>query len=107
MRPAAQLEASQQQHSGLCKQLQGAGIAIHPILLGMGGTIYTEKKEGKKELRLPFGRVHEGKSLSLTPTDRGHLCFSFSFFSTPATIIRSGDLLLAVALLAFDQGSVT
>eukprot|EP00983_Pelagomonas_calceolata_P075110 1152849-Pelagomonas_calceolata.AAC.1 len=32
-RPSAQLEASQQQHSGLCKRLQGAEITIHSILL--------------------------------------------------------------------------
>eukprot|EP00983_Pelagomonas_calceolata_P031647 992038-Pelagomonas_calceolata.AAC.1 len=32
-RPSAQLEASQQQHSKMCKQLQGAEITIHPILL--------------------------------------------------------------------------
>jgi ribonuclease HI len=36
----AQLEASKQQHSELCKQLQGAEIIIHPILLGVGGAIY-------------------------------------------------------------------
>eukprot|EP00983_Pelagomonas_calceolata_P063360 1147688-Pelagomonas_calceolata.AAC.3 len=40
-RPAAQLEASQQQHSELCKQLQGAEMTLHTILLGVGGTIYT------------------------------------------------------------------
>eukprot|EP00983_Pelagomonas_calceolata_P026937 846217-Pelagomonas_calceolata.AAC.1 len=40
-RPSAQLEASHQQHSKLCKQLQRAEITIHPILLGVGGTIYT------------------------------------------------------------------
>eukprot|EP00983_Pelagomonas_calceolata_P125257 1161194-Pelagomonas_calceolata.AAC.3 len=40
-RPASQLEASQQHHSELSKQLQGAEINIHPILLGVGGTIYT------------------------------------------------------------------
>eukprot|EP00983_Pelagomonas_calceolata_P060918 1146583-Pelagomonas_calceolata.AAC.5 len=39
MRPGVQLEASQQQHSELCKQLQGADITLHTILLGMGGTI--------------------------------------------------------------------
>eukprot|EP00983_Pelagomonas_calceolata_P042948 1138714-Pelagomonas_calceolata.AAC.3 len=39
-RPSAQLEASQQQHSELCRQPQGAEITIHPILLGVGGTIY-------------------------------------------------------------------
>eukprot|EP00983_Pelagomonas_calceolata_P035796 1120209-Pelagomonas_calceolata.AAC.1 len=39
-RPSAQREASQQQHSEPCKQLQGADTTIHPILLGVGGTIY-------------------------------------------------------------------
>eukprot|EP00983_Pelagomonas_calceolata_P120484 1160712-Pelagomonas_calceolata.AAC.2 len=34
-RPGAQLEASQQQHSKLCKQLQGAEITLHTILLGI------------------------------------------------------------------------
>eukprot|EP00983_Pelagomonas_calceolata_P021680 679190-Pelagomonas_calceolata.AAC.1 len=36
-----QLKASKQQHRGLCKQLQGAEITIHPFLLDVGGTIYT------------------------------------------------------------------
>eukprot|EP00983_Pelagomonas_calceolata_P051397 1142385-Pelagomonas_calceolata.AAC.1 len=40
-RPGAQLEASQQQHSELCQQLQGAEITLHTNLLGVGGTIYT------------------------------------------------------------------
>eukprot|EP00983_Pelagomonas_calceolata_P124540 1161117-Pelagomonas_calceolata.AAC.2 len=40
-RPGAQLEASQQQHKKLCKQLQSAEITLHTILLGVGGTIYT------------------------------------------------------------------
>eukprot|EP00983_Pelagomonas_calceolata_P117012 1160375-Pelagomonas_calceolata.AAC.3 len=40
-RPGAQLEAAQQQHSELCKQLQGAEITLYTILLGVGGTIYT------------------------------------------------------------------
>eukprot|EP00983_Pelagomonas_calceolata_P093278 1157757-Pelagomonas_calceolata.AAC.25 len=36
-RPGAQLEASQQQHSELCKQLQGAEITLNTIILGVGG----------------------------------------------------------------------
>eukprot|EP00983_Pelagomonas_calceolata_P002417 81553-Pelagomonas_calceolata.AAC.1 len=36
--PGAQLEASKQQHSELCKQLEGT---LHASLLGVGGTIYT------------------------------------------------------------------
>eukprot|EP00983_Pelagomonas_calceolata_P052021 1142657-Pelagomonas_calceolata.AAC.8 len=40
-RPCAELEASQQQYSELCKQLQGAETTLHAILLGVGGTIYT------------------------------------------------------------------
>eukprot|EP00983_Pelagomonas_calceolata_P055414 1144140-Pelagomonas_calceolata.AAC.1 len=31
------------------------------------------KGKKRKNLRLPFGRVYLGKSLPLTPTDRGHL----------------------------------
>ena len=37
----SQLEAAKQQHSELCEQFQGARITIHPILLGVGGAIYT------------------------------------------------------------------
>eukprot|EP00983_Pelagomonas_calceolata_P003849 124815-Pelagomonas_calceolata.AAC.1 len=37
-KPGAQLEASQQQHSELCKQLQGAETTLHTILLVVGGT---------------------------------------------------------------------
>eukprot|EP00983_Pelagomonas_calceolata_P074056 1152384-Pelagomonas_calceolata.AAC.3 len=40
-RPVFQLEASQQQHRELSKQLQSAEITLHTILLGVGGTIYT------------------------------------------------------------------
>eukprot|EP00983_Pelagomonas_calceolata_P065502 1148607-Pelagomonas_calceolata.AAC.20 len=40
-RPAAQLQASQQQLSELSKQLQGAETTLHTILLGVGGTIKT------------------------------------------------------------------
>eukprot|EP00983_Pelagomonas_calceolata_P134056 1162021-Pelagomonas_calceolata.AAC.9 len=39
-RPVSQIEASQQQHSELCKQLQGAEITLCTIQ-GVGGTIYT------------------------------------------------------------------
>eukprot|EP00983_Pelagomonas_calceolata_P076675 1153521-Pelagomonas_calceolata.AAC.4 len=39
-RPGAQLEASQQHHSELCTQLQGAETTLHTILLGVGGTVY-------------------------------------------------------------------
>eukprot|EP00983_Pelagomonas_calceolata_P070999 1151011-Pelagomonas_calceolata.AAC.1 len=41
-RPNAQLEASQQEHSVLCKQLQGADITLHIIFLGVGETICTD-----------------------------------------------------------------
>eukprot|EP00983_Pelagomonas_calceolata_P047294 1140563-Pelagomonas_calceolata.AAC.1 len=40
-RPGGQLEALQQQHSELCKQLQGAEVTLHTILLGVVGTNYT------------------------------------------------------------------
>eukprot|EP00983_Pelagomonas_calceolata_P052551 1142891-Pelagomonas_calceolata.AAC.2 len=40
-RPGAQLEASQEQDSELCKQLQAAEITLHTILLGVGGIVYT------------------------------------------------------------------
>eukprot|EP00983_Pelagomonas_calceolata_P072094 1151546-Pelagomonas_calceolata.AAC.2 len=42
MRPGAQLEASQQQHSELYKQFQGAKTTPRTILLGVCGTIYTD-----------------------------------------------------------------
>ena len=35
-----QLEASAQQHSELCKHLQGATVTLHTILLGVGGVMY-------------------------------------------------------------------
>eukprot|EP00983_Pelagomonas_calceolata_P080253 1155076-Pelagomonas_calceolata.AAC.1 len=41
MRPGAQLEASHQQHSAPCKQVQNVVITLHTILLGVGGIIYT------------------------------------------------------------------
>ena len=39
-RPNNQLEASKQKHKELCRNLQGAKITLHTILLGVGGTIY-------------------------------------------------------------------
>eukprot|EP00983_Pelagomonas_calceolata_P022640 712780-Pelagomonas_calceolata.AAC.1 len=36
MRPGAQLEASQQQHSVLCKQLEGAEITLHTLQIYSG-----------------------------------------------------------------------
>jgi len=39
-RPSNQLQASEQQHSALKKQLQGGCVTLHTILLGVGGTIY-------------------------------------------------------------------
>eukprot|EP00983_Pelagomonas_calceolata_P059660 1146029-Pelagomonas_calceolata.AAC.1 len=63
-RPGAQLQASQQQHSELCKQLQGADITLHTIFLGVGGTIYTAhtldqfKKLGIDPQRSPLDKAH-------------------------------------------------
>eukprot|EP00983_Pelagomonas_calceolata_P097435 1158248-Pelagomonas_calceolata.AAC.1 len=52
MRPGAQLTASQQQRSELCK-LQGTEITLHTILLGVGGTIDTAHTLDQfKELRI-------------------------------------------------------
>eukprot|EP00983_Pelagomonas_calceolata_P060260 1146293-Pelagomonas_calceolata.AAC.3 len=39
-RPGAQLEATQLQHSEVCKQLQGAENTLHKITLGVGGNVY-------------------------------------------------------------------
>ena len=41
--PTAQLERAKVQHAGLQKRLEGKGfkaVTIHPILLGVGGTVY-------------------------------------------------------------------
>eukprot|EP00983_Pelagomonas_calceolata_P028175 882608-Pelagomonas_calceolata.AAC.2 len=42
-RPKNQLEASQQQDHNLCRNLSRASaqVTLHPILLGVGGVIYT------------------------------------------------------------------
>ncbi|KAF5840023.1 hypothetical protein DUNSADRAFT_18060 [Dunaliella salina] len=37
-----QLNAAKQQHAELCKVIKAEAVTIHPILLGVGGTIYTE-----------------------------------------------------------------
>eukprot|EP00983_Pelagomonas_calceolata_P074208 1152455-Pelagomonas_calceolata.AAC.7 len=42
MRPGAQLEASQQQHSELCQQLQGAKTTPHTVLLVSWGRVLPE-----------------------------------------------------------------
>ena len=41
-RPEHQLNAAKQQHADLCKLINAKAVTIHPILLGVGGTIYTE-----------------------------------------------------------------
>eukprot|EP00983_Pelagomonas_calceolata_P051260 1142334-Pelagomonas_calceolata.AAC.1 len=41
-RPGRQLEAAQQQHADLCKNINGKVVMLHTILLGVGGTCYTE-----------------------------------------------------------------
>jgi len=41
-RPEHQLAAAQQQHAHLCKLIDAKAVTIHPILLGVGGTCYTE-----------------------------------------------------------------
>eukprot|EP00983_Pelagomonas_calceolata_P061822 1146993-Pelagomonas_calceolata.AAC.5 len=41
-RPQHQLNAAKQQHADLCKLISAKAATIHPILLGVGGTIYTE-----------------------------------------------------------------
>eukprot|EP00983_Pelagomonas_calceolata_P085410 1156551-Pelagomonas_calceolata.AAC.3 len=59
----------------------------------------SERKERKIYACLSAACIKERASQCLPPTEG-------IFISTPATRIRSGDLLLAVALLALDQGSV-
>eukprot|EP00983_Pelagomonas_calceolata_P037345 1136295-Pelagomonas_calceolata.AAC.4 len=41
-RPGQQLEAAQRQHADLCKDISGKAVTLHTILLGVGGTCYTE-----------------------------------------------------------------
>eukprot|EP00983_Pelagomonas_calceolata_P054959 1143907-Pelagomonas_calceolata.AAC.4 len=41
-RPQHQLDAAKQQHADLCKLISAKAVTIHPILLGVGGNIYTE-----------------------------------------------------------------
>eukprot|EP00983_Pelagomonas_calceolata_P108687 1159483-Pelagomonas_calceolata.AAC.23 len=41
-RPEQQLEAAQRQHADLCKLINAKVVTLHNILLGIGGTCYTE-----------------------------------------------------------------
>ena len=41
-RPEHQLNAAKQQHADLCKLISAEVVTIHPILLGVGGSICTE-----------------------------------------------------------------
>jgi len=41
-RPEHQLNAAKQQHADLCKLINAKAVTIHPILLGVGGSIYAE-----------------------------------------------------------------
>eukprot|EP00983_Pelagomonas_calceolata_P131928 1161822-Pelagomonas_calceolata.AAC.2 len=50
-RPSAQLEASQQQHSELCKQLQGRAVTLDTNFLGVGRACYTVKQHTPKQSR--------------------------------------------------------
>eukprot|EP00983_Pelagomonas_calceolata_P086116 1156693-Pelagomonas_calceolata.AAC.6 len=71
-RPGAQLEASQQQRSELCKQLQGAQITLHSILLGVGGTMYTTHTLDQFE---KLG-INPQRSTKLAPKLHAHSAFS-------------------------------
>ncbi|KAF5831266.1 hypothetical protein DUNSADRAFT_13350 [Dunaliella salina] len=41
-RPERQLNMAKQRHAGLCKLINAKAVTIHPILLGVVGTTYTE-----------------------------------------------------------------
>eukprot|EP00983_Pelagomonas_calceolata_P085358 1156533-Pelagomonas_calceolata.AAC.3 len=41
-RPGQQLEASQRQHADHCKLISAKAVTLHTILLGVGGTCYTD-----------------------------------------------------------------
>eukprot|EP00983_Pelagomonas_calceolata_P055517 1144180-Pelagomonas_calceolata.AAC.2 len=42
MRPGQHFEAAQRQHADLCKLIYAKFVTLHIILLGVGGTCYTE-----------------------------------------------------------------
>eukprot|EP00983_Pelagomonas_calceolata_P019794 624749-Pelagomonas_calceolata.AAC.2 len=41
-RPGQQLELAQRQHADLCKDISGKAVTLYTVLLGVGGTCYTE-----------------------------------------------------------------
>jgi hypothetical protein len=59
-RPGHQLEASNKQHGSLSKCLKAKNVALHTILLGVGGSIYTSNTlHHLKELGLNSQRAHK------------------------------------------------
>eukprot|EP00983_Pelagomonas_calceolata_P007158 233270-Pelagomonas_calceolata.AAC.1 len=50
-RPGQQLEAAKWRHTGKCKNVSGRAVAIHIILLGVGGTCYNEDTKIKPNIR--------------------------------------------------------
>eukprot|EP00983_Pelagomonas_calceolata_P003411 111225-Pelagomonas_calceolata.AAC.1 len=43
MRPGQQLEALQRHYADFCKHVSGKSVTLHTILLGVGGTCYTDQ----------------------------------------------------------------
>eukprot|EP00983_Pelagomonas_calceolata_P034724 1087783-Pelagomonas_calceolata.AAC.1 len=57
-RPGRQLERAQQHHADICKNINGKAVTLHTILLGVGGTCYTEHALNQlKKLRLDHQRA--------------------------------------------------
>eukprot|EP00983_Pelagomonas_calceolata_P123098 1160971-Pelagomonas_calceolata.AAC.1 len=60
MRPGQQLEAAQRQHADLCKLINATVVTLHTILLGVGGTCYTEHTLNQfKQLGLDHQRANK------------------------------------------------
>eukprot|EP00983_Pelagomonas_calceolata_P122358 1160900-Pelagomonas_calceolata.AAC.5 len=58
-RPGQQLEAAQEQHADLCKLINAKVVTLHTILLGVGGTCYTEHTLNQFKQLVVLGLDHQ------------------------------------------------
>eukprot|EP00983_Pelagomonas_calceolata_P120154 1160678-Pelagomonas_calceolata.AAC.1 len=59
-RPGQQLEVAQRQHANLCNPINAKAVTLHTLLLGVGGTCYTEHTLNQfKQLGLDHQRANK------------------------------------------------
>eukprot|EP00983_Pelagomonas_calceolata_P072668 1151814-Pelagomonas_calceolata.AAC.1 len=98
-RSGQQLEATQQQHADFCKLVSAKAVALHTILLGIGGTRYAEHTlDQLKQLGLHHQRVI---MLARKLHAHAHQKISNSFWSNPKATLKQ-----QINLLKYRTGTI-